>query len=313
MNVIHLGSGAGNRLWVEAVLRYPGARNTALVETESAAIGADGSEIPAFRTLGDALENADAEIAVVSGQRATEWATRALQANLTVVMDEVGIVDGAGFRAFHAAATAAGSRVYWPQRYRYARCESVLRRLLGSGRLGGIGHVSCIDQAEAAGRGDGQSLHVSTRGFAHFHALRRLFAVLPRKVMARLGPGPGPKDCTEAFLEFDGGLHVHYSGYAGARRGAHELWVEGSEGSVRTDGNAVWWRKRGWRFFLPLKFGVIPDLQDAAEARATLDAVAATRRGAAAVPADLSAVATVAAAVESHRRRAAVALSEFTG
>ena len=313
MNVIHLGSGARNRLWIEAVQRYPGARSTALVSAESAAVTAGGSALPVFQTLGDALDKVGAEIAVVSGHQATDWATQALQAKLSVVMDEVGVVDGAGFRSLQSAATATGSSVHWPQRYRYARCENVLKRLIDSGRLGGIGHVSCIDQAKSDGVGDGQSPHVSTTGFEQFHALRRLFAVLPRKVMARLGPGPGSKDRTEAFLEFDGGLHVHYSGYTGAQRSSHELWVEGSEGSVRTDGNAVWWRKRGWRFFLPLKFGFARDPQDPVDARATLDAIAAARKGTNASPPDLSAIAAVAAAVESHRRRAAVALSEFAG
>lgn len=311
MNVIHLGLGAGHRQWVEAVQRYPGARNTALVAAESSSATADGSGISHYRSLGDALAKVSADVAVVSGHRATDWATQALRANMAVVMDEVGAVDGAAFRAFQEVARAKRSTVLWPRRYRYARCENVLKRLIGSRRLGSIGHVSCIDQAVSPDEDGGQFLHVSARAFAHFQALRRLFGAAPRKIMARLGSGPGSQSSTEAFLEFESGLHVHYSGYSGAQLNAHELWIEGAEGSVRTDGSAVWWRKRGWRFFMPLKFGFAQEPKDSAEARATLDALVAAR--AAGSPEDLSAVATVAAAIESHRRKTAVALSELVG
>jgi predicted dehydrogenase len=312
MNVIHLGSGAGSRQWVEAVEHYPGARNMALVTGDSSPTVAD-SAFPHFQSLGEALSSVSADVAVVSGHRATNWATQALDAKLAVVMDEAGAVDGAAFRAFQVAARAKGSTVLWPRRYRYARCEKVLKRLIGSGWLGGIGHVSCIDEAVSPGEGGGQSWHVSTRAFAHFHALRQLFGASPRKITARLGAEPGLQNSTEAFIEFENGLHVHYSGYSGAQRNAHQLWIEGAEGSVRTDGGAVWWRKRGWRFFMPLKIGLAQDPRDSAEARATLDALATARTRAAGSPEDLSAVATVAAAIESHRRHAAVALSELVG
>lgn len=312
MNVIHLGLGARHRQWVEAVQQYPGAGNTALVAAGSSST-AGGSGMSRYRSLGDALAKVSADVAIVSGNEATEWATQALRANMAVVMDEVGAVDGAAFRAFQEAARAKGSPVLWPRRYRYARCEKVLKRLIGSSRLGGIGHVSCIDQAVSPGEDGGQSLHVSARAFAHFEALRRLFCAAPKKVMARLGSEPGSQSFTEAFLEFESGLHVHYSGYFGAQRNEHQLWIEGAEGSVRTDGRAVWWRKRGWRFFLPLKFGLAQDLQESAEARGTLDALVAARKRAAGSPEDLSAVATVAAALESHRRHAAVASSELVG
>lgn len=312
MNVIHLGSGAGNRQWVEAVQRHPGARNIALVADESVAPVADASGMPRYRSLRDALATVSADTAIVSGQRATDRATQALQATLAVIMDEVGAVDGVAFRAFQQAARAPGATVLWPRRYPYARCERALQRLIGSRRLGGIGHVSCIDAAVSPGEGGGQSSQLSARAFTHFQALQRLFGVSPKKIMARLGSEPGSQSSTEAFIELDNGLHVHYSGYLGAPRNEHQLWIEGTEGSVRTDGSAVWWRKRGWRFFMPLRFGLARDPQSA-EAQATLDALAAARARAAGSPGDLSAVATVAAALESHRRQAAVALSELVG
>lgn len=312
MNVIHLGSGAGNRQWVEAVRRYPGARNIAQVADESAAAVADASSMPLYRSLRDALAEVGADTAVVSGCRATDWATQAMQANLAVIMDEAGAVDGAAFRAFQQAARAQGSTVVWPHRYPYARCESAVKRLIGSRRLGGIGHISCIDEAVSPGEGDAQSSQLSGRAFAHFQALRRLFDAAPRKIIARLGSEPGSQSSTEAFIELENGLRVHYSGYLGAPRHEHQLWIEGTEGSVKTDGSAVWWRKRGWRFFMPLKIAFAQDPRSA-EAQASLDALAAARARAAGLPGNLSAVASVAAAIESHRRHAAVALSELVG
>lgn len=294
MNVIHLGSGIRSRLWIEAVERHSGARNAALASP-------------------DALERAGADVAVVSGDQAIGWAKQALQAKLAVILDEPGSVDRGAFHALQSAASAGSPVLLWPERYRYARCERVVRRLIDSGRLGNIGHVSCVDQAVAIVEGDRQSSHVSCRAFVHFESLRRLFKTLPKTIMARLGSEAGAKDFTEAFIEFESGLRVHYSGYSGASSDTHELWIESAQGSVKTDGSAVWWRKRGWHFFLPLKFGISRPPQDSEEARATLDAISAAQKAAAGSHADLSSVAAVAAAIESHRSRASVALSELSG
>ena len=301
MNVLHLGSGAGAPEWVQAVQRYAGGQNVGRVPDDSSASAAGGTALPDFRTLSDALGKVSADVAVVSGVKATDWATQALEANLAVVMDEAGAVDRAAFRKFQAAANAKASIVLWPRRYRYARCERMVKRLIDSGRLGGIGHVACVDQSSQA----------SSRAFADFQSLRQLFGASPKRVMARLGRDSGSPDFTEAFLELENGLHIHYSAYGGAQRDKHELWIEGAEGSLKTDGGAVWWRKRGWRFFLPLKLGAARAIPDSAEARSTLEELAAARRTASASRPDLSAVATVAAAFESHRAGAAVAVSEI--
>ncbi len=244
MNVIHLGSGAGAPLWVQAVQRYPGGQNAGRVPDDSTAAAVVGAALPEFRTLSDAMGNVSADVAVVSGVE-HDWATQALQANLAVVMDEAGSVDAAAFRKLHSAANAKPSIVLWPRRYRYARCERMVKRMVDSGRLGGIGHVACV----------GQTSQASSRAFSDFQSLRHLFGASPKKVMARLGRGSGSLDFTEAFLELESGLHIHYSAYGGAQRDTHELWIEGAEGSLKTDGGAVWWRKRGWRFFLPLELG----------------------------------------------------------
>jgi len=79
-----------------------------------------------------------------------------------------------------------------------------------------------------------------------------MFDSAPAAVMARLTQTDDGGSRTEAFLEVQGGTHVHYSGMLGDDAGSHILWIEGTKGSLRTDGRGIWWRKRGWPLFVPI-------------------------------------------------------------
>ncbi|MDH3604241.1 MAG: hypothetical protein OEU26_31945, partial [Candidatus Tectomicrobia bacterium] len=63
---------------------------------------------------------------------------------------------------------------------------------------------------------------------------------------------------TEAFFEMEDDIPVQYYGSLTANRDAFELRIEGEHGALRTDGRRLWWRKRGSRFFLPMRMAKIP-------------------------------------------------------
>ena len=85
-----------------------------------------------------------------------------------------------------------------------------------------------------------------------FHMQRRGST---RNVMARIDDRHG---VTEAYLETRRSIHVHYTGRWRAAADSHCLWIEGTKGSLKVDGRGTWWRKRGWRFFVPVRVGGIP-------------------------------------------------------
>jgi hypothetical protein len=58
---------------------------------------------------------------------------------------------------------------------------------------------------------------------------------------------------TEALLEMEHNIHIQYHGSLTSNRDEHTLWIEGDRGVLRTDRSRLWWRKRGWRFFLPIR------------------------------------------------------------
>jgi len=295
------------RQWLQIVAEYPGAQSTAIVAAARTAQPLVG-RIPIYGSLSDTLAAVTADVAVVSGRKATGWAIQALEAGLSVVMDEPGVLTLEDYRRLQALAEKNESALRVPRRNRYAGCEKLVKKFLRSGRLGPIGLVSCMDNMGAAPTEDEEPFsQVSSCAPGHFQSLSDLFDARPMKVMARLGNGNGVAEITEVFLELEGNLHVHYSGSRRPGNDVHELWIEGAEGSLRTDGNRVWWRKRGWRFFIPLRLGLLQTKrEDRCERRALeelgVEADSGQARG-------LFGIAAVAAAIESDRVGAPVDLS----
>jgi hypothetical protein len=67
------------------------------------------------------------------------------------------------------------------------------------------------------------------------------------RVMARLEPRR-----TEAWVELGNGIRLHYEGALAAGSDAHELWIDGALGALRVAHGYLWWRRRGWRWFVPI-------------------------------------------------------------
>ena len=140
----------------------------------------------------------------------------------------------------------------------YARCRKAINRFLRKDRIGAIGHVSCIDRhSRIAETPDGNDLTVA---FAAASADRLggicdLLGHEPKSVTAR-SMSNNRVASLQAFLQVDAQFELHYFATFDDGPIEHELWIEGSEGSLRTDGNSVWWRKRGWPVFIPTRIGL---------------------------------------------------------
>lgn len=140
----------------------------------------------------------------------------------------------------------------------YAKCRKAVQRFLKNDRIGAIGHISCVDRrsGSAASSGEGglpKSLAVASA--AQLTDICALLGKSPASITARMS-GNDRMSFLQAFLEISEQIGVQYFATIGDGPTEHELWIEGSKGSLRTDGNSVWWRKRGWPVFIPTRVGL---------------------------------------------------------
>jgi predicted dehydrogenase len=302
-DVIQIGCGPRTNSWLRAVERHASLSTVATVAAEN---GSDGARLPDFSTVADAVAKTHASLAIATGPDASVHAAAALEAGLKVLLAEPGRIDGPRLRALRAAAEGANRRLTVMRRDPLASCKKTVQRFLRAGRLGALGHVSYIDESRAlSGAADSASL-ATLHAFEAFESLQEVLGLAAVSVMARMSAS---HPCAvEAFLEMEQGVHVHYYGRLGAAADSRSLWLEGSRGSLKTDGAAVAWRKRGWRFFVPVRVAISRGRSDARAARRCLDGVldGTLANGA-------RSLAAIATACESAAAERAVALSEILG
>ncbi|MEO8464106.1 MAG: hypothetical protein ABI640_02105 [Gammaproteobacteria bacterium] len=306
MRTIFLGNAQRRDQWLQALRRFGRAD---LAATVGSSDRAGSGNIPEFSSLQDALAHTPAHLAIVSGC-ATAAAIDAAERGLAVILEDPSSSGAAELRALRDAAARRERAVTLVcATNRYARRARLLRQFLTTGRLGAIGHVSCVDHRSSAGNASSPeaSTQLVSVGCGHLMSVQALVATRPLNVMAEL-TARSPQDVsTAAFVELEQGVHIQYFGSVGSGPDHHELWIEGTGGSLRTDGGNVLWRKRGWRFFVPLRFslGRIGEDKDTARLAALAKVETAGK-----APADsVDALALASAAIQSNEMGCVVPLA----
>ena len=149
---------------------------------------------------------------------------------------------------------------------RQTRIEWTLRQLIREGRIGTPTHVSCIDRRSDPARADGAAnldyAQVLALGADDLNRLRNILGRDPVRMLARCTRAAWSTyrhgSTTEAFVEMTGGLHIHYYGSLTSNRSEHALRLEGDRGVLWTDRSLIWWRKRGWPVFVPIRSRSVP-------------------------------------------------------
>lgn len=273
MNIIHVGLGIRGRHWLEIVRDYAAGTSVACVDPQVAALDWVKSHFP---TLGhacyedpeNAFKNIKADAAIISSPPACHatHAIMALEAGLAVMIEKPFANSVAEGARIVEVSRRTSCPVMVGQNYRYRRCEQTLQKLLREGKVGIITHVSYLDRRARPAQGNFLSqvdyAHVLDVGAHHFDSLRSILGVNPLRIMARCGKAPWSGyrhgSTTEANLEMENNIHIQYYGSLTSNRYESCLSIEGNKGVLRSDQRHVWWRKRGWRFFLPLPMAKIP-------------------------------------------------------
>ena len=133
----------------------------------------------------------------------------------------------------------------------YAKCRKAINRFLQQDRIGAIGHISCVDRRPRIA----ESADIAAMGASSLEEICDLLGYEPTAVTVQSQRNERVTSL-QAFLHVSSQTGIHYFATFGDSPREHELWIEGSKGSLRTDGNSVWWRKRGWPVFIPTRIGL---------------------------------------------------------
>ena len=271
MDVIHLGLGIRGRHWLEIVRDHPDVTPVGCVDPDTTALDWVKTHFPGmhcFASLSDALQHITAAAVIITSPPAfhASQAIEALEAGLGVMLETPFATTLAeGVRVVRTA-QGTGQALMVAQNYRFAPCEQTLQRCIRAGKVGTITHVSCTDRRAHPAQGNflahADYAQVLDVGAHHFDSLRSILGVNPVRVMARCGKAPWSEyrhgSTTEACLEMEHNINVQYYGSLTSNRSEHALWIEGDQGILWTDRRRVWWRQRGWRFFVPIRTHKVP-------------------------------------------------------
>jgi predicted dehydrogenase len=152
------------------------------------------------------------------------------------------------------------------QNYRFIPTERTLRVLIRKGRLGRVSSATCVARRRRPGTGTflGTMAYPQITDVAvhNFDSLRSTLGIDAVAISCRVSNPPWSDyrqgAVTEALIEMERDTTVQYVGTLTSDRDEYSLWVEGEEGVLWTDRKRVWWRKKSWKFFLPVRKVSVP-------------------------------------------------------
>jgi predicted dehydrogenase len=273
MNVIHIGLGVRGRHWLEIVRDRPDITSVGCVDPEATALDWVRGHFPelknaCYENLDEALTGLRADAALIASPVSHHGAhcMQALEAGLAVMVEKPFTSNME--QALQAAKRAEILRkpVVVAQNYRFIPVDRTLRRLIRGGQVGRVISATCISRRRRPGKGTFLGTmdypQIVDVGVHHFDCLRSMLGLNAVAILCRVGNPPSSDyphgAITQALIEMERDVSVQYLGTLTSDRDEYSLWIEGDRGVLYTDRKRVWWRKRGWRFFLPFRKVSVP-------------------------------------------------------
>jgi predicted dehydrogenase/predicted AlkP superfamily phosphohydrolase/phosphomutase len=275
IRIIHIGTGSRGRHWLEIVRDYQDAVSVAFVDRDPRSVEeakklAGNSQAKFYTDLDVALREVPADAALIATPSFlhAEHARRALQSGLALLIEKPFATNLKDAAEVIQTAKGVGKPVVVAENYRFFAAERTVRRWIAEDRLGRIATVTCVDRRNQPLSDQGPWVadldypQLAEIAVHHFDSFRYLFHRNPLNIMARAFNPPGSHyrsgAATEALIEMEEGLPILYFGSLTSHRYEYSLWIEGEKGSLWTDRKRVWWRKKGWRFFIPVRLVSVP-------------------------------------------------------
>jgi predicted dehydrogenase len=268
LRVACVGAGYFSRFHHRAWRSLDGVTLAAICDLDRARAGAAAAQCGVedvytdFATMLDAVEPGLVDIVTPP---ASQWAlvSAALTRRIPVICQKPFGTDFADAQRMTAAAQAHGVPLVVHENIRWSPWYREARRLIADGRLGSLHAV-----AFRLRPGDGQGAAAYADRQPYFRVMPRLLVVetaihwidtfrfLMGEVAAvyarlrRVNPAIAGEDAGYLLLEFDGGATGLFDGNrlndhvaSDPRRTMGEMWLEGSRGVLRLDGEArLWWK-----------------------------------------------------------------------
>jgi len=144
-----------------------------------------------------------------------------------------------------------------------SNAERKLAQLLQRGQVGTVTLVTIVDRRHPAPSpgSDPDYVQLRTGGASALASLRHTLGVKPISVLARCTNASWSArhgTITNAFVEMERNIHVHYHGSLMAARDEHLIRVDGDRGVLQSNRQYIAWRKRGWPVFVPIWITIQP-------------------------------------------------------
>jgi predicted dehydrogenase len=258
---------------LEIVHDHPGVTSVGCVDPDRSALVAVGRQFPnlrdaCFARMSEAITRlkADAAIIATPPDCHARDCLEALEAGWAVMVEKPFTLDVDEARRVVARAHVLNRPLLVAHNYRFAPAERTVREAIRGGILGPLAWVTC--HARRRRPGTGTSLEgvpyaqILEAGVHHFDSLRSMLGENAASVAARVAntPWSGYQHgaVTTALIEMNEGLRVEYLGTLTSHRDEYHLRIEGMHGCLTTDGHRVWWRRKGGRFFRPIRRVAVP-------------------------------------------------------
>lgn len=264
MRLIHVGLGAQGRHWFEAAARLGGSTAVAAVDSDPAErqwAGGKQAGLPLFEKLETALAEVKADALLVADEPElrTDIAIQGLQAGLAVMVVSPAAIRVSEVRRLSEASQQTAKPLVAASKRRFLPAYIQLAGFIRRGWIGAVTHASVMSTSALPANdrlGRAEYSQLLAQGAEDLEAIALVLGAKPASVICRSisTPWTGYRhgSTTEIFLELDRNIQVHYHGSLSVENNEHEVWIEGQKGTLWTDGQRLWWRKRGWPRFVPL-------------------------------------------------------------
>ena len=273
MNIIHIGLGVRGKHWLEIVRDHPHSTSVGCVDPEASALDWTRTHFPSLRNacyanVEEALKHMKADVAIVASPSPYHagHCLQSLEAGLAVMVEKPFAANMEDALRVTERSESLKRPVLVAQNYRFIPIERTLRQLIRQGRVGKVLSATCVARRRRPGKGTVLGTmdypQITDVGVHNFDSLRGMLGIDAVAVSFRVSNPPWSDyrhgAVTEALIEMEGDVAVQYLGTLTSDRDEYSLWVEGEEGVLWTNRARVSWRKKGWRFFMPLRKVSVP-------------------------------------------------------
>jgi predicted dehydrogenase len=273
MNIIHIGLGIRGRHWLEIVADHPQITSVAGVDPESAARDWTRTHFPnlknaCYANVEEALKNIKADAGIIASPPPYHalHCLQALEAGLAVMVEKPFASSMEDALRVTERSESLKRTVLVAQNYRYIPTDQSLCQLIKEGRVGKLLSATCIARRRRPGKGTFLGTmnypQITDVGVHNFDSLRYILGINALAVTCRVSNPPWSDyrhgAVTEALIEMERDVAVQYMGTLTSDRDEYSLWVEGEDGILWTDRKRLWWRKKGWPLFIPIRKRSVP-------------------------------------------------------